>query len=126
MNTEYVHDDPYTVGDLHQRCSKCQWWQSGHGLEVKSCPLCGAPTDPRVAIEFGGVVVEFDGTQFKFGNALGVVTVFKADYPDVITFMLRHAVKGPMRPSPGAKRRIASGVGDYRERHPRTERIRPR
>lgn len=115
------HDNrgPYETGHLHQRCSKCEWWQSGHGLEVQSCPLCGAPTSEKIEIEFGGVVVAFDGTSFMVGDASATARIDRADYPDVITFMLRHAKLGPVPGNLGALRPIASGVGDYAEKNPR-------
>jgi len=47
---------PYTIGDLHQKCSSCNWKQK-HRLELRERPLCGASIDPREAIEFGGLRV---------------------------------------------------------------------
>ena len=84
---------PYVLGELHQACSRCDWHQSRHHLELAHCPRCGAQVDyHRAAIEFGGVRVEFDGTRFKFFDRMGrSVEVDEADYPDTILFMQRHA-----------------------------------
>lgn len=84
---------PYAIGELHQTCSKCSWQQSRHDLELADCPLCGAPVDYHAAaIEFGGLLVRFDGTRFSFRDRIGgYVEVDEADYPDTILFMQRHA-----------------------------------
>ena len=84
---------PYTIGELHEYCSLCDWQQSRHHLELTQCPRCRAPIDHRRAeIEFGGLRVGFDGTRFVFRDRLGGrLEVDEADYPDTILFMQRHA-----------------------------------
>ena len=84
---------PYAIGELHQACSRCDWQQSRHHLELTNCPRCRAPVDyHRAAIEFGGLSVGFDGTRFAFRDRMGrCFEVDEADYPDTIQFMQRHA-----------------------------------
>jgi len=83
----------YSIGELHQACSRCDWQQSRHKLELTHCPRCSAPVDyHRAEIEFGGLRVGFDGTRFSFRDRMGrCVEVDEADYPDAILFMQRHA-----------------------------------
>jgi hypothetical protein len=100
---------PYVLGALHQHCSECEWSQSGHRVEVTECPLCGAAIDKHVALVFGGVTVEFDGTRFTFTDwKKDSVEVDEADYPDTIEFMRRHAHQIYGGPSP-YQPRICSG-----------------
>ena len=97
MRTYEKNRDPYEGGQLHQICSKCQWWQSGHGLELSHCPLCGEAVDAFVGLLFGGAMIVFDGVRFFFHDRSGnQVVIDRADYPDVITFMLRQALIGPI------------------------------
>ena len=107
--------DVYEGGQLHQVCSKCLWWQSGHGLEILNCPLCDAATDTHVGLLFGGIMVEFDGVHFIFHDRQykKSVSVDRADYPDVISFMLRHAIEGPLAGNLGKHRPIKSCNGNY-------------
>ncbi|MBS0557001.1 MAG: hypothetical protein JSR27_06255 [Proteobacteria bacterium] len=115
---------PYRGGQLHQICSKCNWWQAGHGVVVQQCPQCGEATSNRIALEFGGFIVEFDGTQFTFHDSEGrQVILDEADYPEAIAFMVRHAEvklepsrEAASRPSPWP---IRSGAGDYRDHNHR-------
>jgi len=86
------HQTPYTIGELKQKCSRCEWQQARHRLELQQCPRCGAAIDRHVAIEFDGLFVEFDGTRFTFRDRMGgSLDVDEADYPDTIRFMQRHA-----------------------------------
>ena len=115
---------PYRGGQLHQICSKCNWWQAGHGLAVSQCPLCGAPTDHRIALEFGGFVVEFDGTRFNLHDAQGNrVVLDEADYPEAIAFMQRHAkvelANGTGLATHQSPWPIRSGAGGYKKMNPR-------
>lgn len=115
---------PYRGGQLHQRCVKCDWWQSGHSVVVPLCPLCGEAMGDRLALEFGGFIVEFDGTRFLFHDTDGrFVVLDEADYPEAIPFIALQA-KVPLltredaavRPSPWP---IRSGTGDYKANNPR-------
>jgi len=111
--------DAYEGGQLHQFCSKCLWWQSGHGVEIFRCARCDAPVAEYLGLVFGGSIVEFDGVRFIFHDRQNrtSVKVDRADYPDVISFMLRHAIEQPLVGELGKGRPMLSGEGDYLEKH---------
>lgn len=119
MNTYQKNREPYEHGQLMQTCSACNWWQYGHGLELMHCPRCGAPVHGHVALLFGGSAVAFDGSHFIFHDRQSghAVSLDQADYPDAITFMLRHAIQGPLPGTLGNMRPITSGMGDYPKEH---------
>jgi len=112
---------PYVLGALHQICSVCRWWQSGHAAEVLQCPLCGAAVADAAVLEFGGVTVVFDGTRFTFYGFDGSkVSVDAADYPDVIAFMGRHAKQAVRNLGPVTPNGVKAGVGDsYLQQNPK-------
>jgi hypothetical protein len=115
---------PYRGGQLHQICSECPWWQAGHSVVVLLCPLCGAATSDRLALEFGGFIVEFDGTRFLFHDMEGRrVILDAADYPEAIPFMQYHA-KEPLATKADAAMRVSpwpirAGSGNYQDKNPR-------
>jgi hypothetical protein len=77
-------------------------------------------------LEFGGFIVEFDGTRFVFHDTQDhQVTLDEADYPEAIPFMQRHA-KWPLATQAGAAMRprsfpIRTGMGNYRAENPRMQ-----
>lgn len=113
---------PYEHGKLHQACFECGWWMSGHNVEIESCLHCGKPLGPSAGMQFGGLIVEYDGIHFILTDNGGYqLAVDRADYPDVLTFMLRHADQLPI---PGSKKSEArSGVGNYTEQDQRMNRM---
>jgi hypothetical protein len=92
MNMAVDRTTPYTLGELEQACTRCDWRQARQRVELRECPRCGGALGRDAALAFGGVRVEFDGTHFRFRDTMDrVVDVDEADYPDTILFMRRHA-----------------------------------
>ena len=82
----------YESGGLVQACGECDWAQCGHRRELGDCPQCGERLTAPVAIELGGTAVVYTGRNFVIHDASGrSVVLERADYPEIIQFLARHA-----------------------------------
>ena len=83
----------YQQGQLLQECAACQRRFGGHNSELVNCPLCGATTfGRRLALEFGGLLLVYDGTRFRlhpsFDSSFALID--EADIADSLRFLCLH------------------------------------
>ena len=85
----------YALGTLEQWCSACDWRDTTLKNELDTCPRCGASIAPDCILHLGGTTVVFRERKRRFflgppGGAAQEGIIYEADYPDVMTFLLRH------------------------------------
>jgi hypothetical protein len=101
----------YGVGELHQQCRACKWWQRGHRRELDRCPMCGDALPPAQGLEFGGLYVERKPAGFMLHDGQNrFLRWHEADVPDTLRFVVAHWRQG-VYGKLGEAGRLRSGQG---------------
>jgi hypothetical protein len=83
----------YVIGRLLQQCEACGRRYAGHNAELIRCPDCaGNNFGRRIALEFGGLLLVYDGTRFRLHPNCDspFATIDEADIGDSLRFLCLH------------------------------------
>lgn len=92
MHVMIAPGGPYHHAWLTQKCIRCDWTETSHGMELELCPKCRAPVDPKRTLQSGVLRIELTHKKNRFyvHEHRQSVTLYDPDIPDLFKFVLRN------------------------------------